>query len=148
VVPARATGDQPEKEFLIERIESAERFVENGAGRCVQYRRGKLHLLLIALGQRSHFVFGARQQLHPIQPMFGRPLRRAVFESPKRAEVREDRDQRHVLIESAILRQIAKRRGREPTVRHRAPRDMTFVRSRNAREHAQQGRLAGAVGSK
>ena len=100
-------GDEAEEQFLVERIESTERFIENRTRRCVQHGGGKLHLLLIALGELFDFVFRAGEEFDAIEPVLGGALCCVVIEPAKRAEVREHRDEGHVLIESALFRQVS-----------------------------------------
>lgn len=81
-------ADELEKDFLIDRIETGKRFIQNCQARSMKDCGGELHLLLISLGQRLDQVIPAASETEAYEPRLRdvpRFARREPCNMPKKA---------------------------------------------------------------
>src|SRR6185437_1316388 len=131
----------------IDRVEAAEGLVHNDKLGLMQQRCDELNLLLHALGELFGLLVEGLGNLQALAPVAG-PLARSAFIQPvKLAEESELVEHLHLLVETALFRQIAdtvEQRAREGLVEEA---DGAGVGHGHADHHADGAGLAGAVGS-
>ncbi len=91
----------------VDRIETGERLVKNQERRIRHHRGDELHLLRHALRERLDLSIEKSGQLHPLHPVINRRVdarRRLTLEPPV---VAQQAANRHLLVEPALLRQVA-----------------------------------------
>ena len=130
---------------LIERVETAERLVEDEQLRLVQNGRHELDLLLHPLGEVLDLAFAPGREPQPVEP-----LERALPpEGPRdTADLREEHEQLehpHLAIDTALLREIAHPAAR--LVDGVAPEQLNppLVGDQDAHHHADRGGLPRSV---
>lgn len=69
---------EAQEQFLVEWIESAERLIEDGEPGSVEDGGRKLHLLLVALGERAELVVGTVGEGEPFEPTVYRAVASAA----------------------------------------------------------------------
>ena len=108
VVPARLRSSTASRKHLgVDRIESAERLVENHQRRLGDDGGDELHLLRHALGKRLHLFVAPRRQVEPLKPgVDRRPGSAHAFQLGVEAQQLADL---HLLVQAALLGQIARR---------------------------------------
>src|SRR6201747_2230202 len=136
---------QVAEELLVERVEPGERLVEDQQVGRVQHGADELHLLLHALGQLFDLRLRPPGELHPVEPALDVRHQLGPLEAADLAEEDEHVHHRHLPVEAALLGQIA-----DPPQVFGRPRvaehlDLSGVGGRDVHDHADRGRLAGAV---
>ena len=141
--------DDPNEEVLVQRVEARERLIEDGEPRAMQDRGRELDLLLVTLRQRLEWFVRPVSELEPLEPLRGRMRGVGAVHASQASEVGERPRGGDVLVESAFLGEISERRRRERRLVRAIYMvgDCPAVRASEAHEHADECRLARAIGA-
>src|ERR1041384_1323189 len=134
--------------LAVHRVEPAEGLVQQDQVGIVQQRADELDLLLHPLGEILHPLHGPVGDAEALQPLPGLLPRRAPRDALRFSEEGEMIAHPHLLVEAALLGEVADAR-REVAARRLAAeeRDPALVGRQNVEHHPDGGALAGAVGS-
>jgi hypothetical protein len=135
--------------LTVDRIQSAERLVEDDELRLVQQGPDELDFLLHAFGQVLYLLQGPVLEPQPLQPLVGLGDRRSPVDPLGFSQERQLVDQLHLLVQTALL-------GEKPDsggIVAAGPfsleeNDFAFVRDQDVHDHAERGCLTGTVGAK
>ncbi len=142
-----ALGEDLLEELRVERVEAGEGLVQDQEAGFADERRAELHLLLHALRQRLHLLRGPRCELHPLEQ--GEPggacrMRGEALEFPV---VDQHVDRRDAPVQAALLGQVGDLPPRIAADAAAVEDDLARVGLEDVGDHADERRLAGAVGS-
>ncbi len=140
-------GEQVLEESLIDRIEPRERLVENEDLRLVEDCSDQLDLLLHALGELFHPRRGAIRQADALQPGGDLGSRHGAFQAMQLAEEEKVVRHSHLLVEAALLRQVADAILVAGPPGPTEEADLPFVGRDDVHQHPQSRRLARPVGA-
>ena len=128
-----------------DRVESAERLVQDEQLRVVHERGSELHSLLVAERERVELVVDAVTEAEPLEPSGGGRHRRRLRCAAQTGEVGELLDDLHPRIQAALLRQVAEPLAHIAVDRSAVPADGAGVGLGDPEDAPQRGGLAGAV---
>src|ERR1019366_7948621 len=129
----------------VDRVKAGERLVEDEHLRIVHDRAEELHLLLHALAQLLGLLLEPRTKVHRVDPRREALHRGLTVHALDRREKQELVDDLHLPVEAALLGQVADA-FLQPVVHLLAEHaDLARVRLRDVHDHADRGRLPGAV---
>jgi len=128
-----------------ERVEAAERLVENEQLRIVDQGRPELDALLVAVRQGLELGAGAVGEPEPVEPARRRGLRLGRRQAMLLGEVAQLVGDLHPRVQAALLGHVAEPETMDPVDRPALPSDRAAIRSGEPEHAAHRRRLTGAV---
>ncbi len=138
-------ADQVLEQRLRDRIEARERLVEDQDVGVVEDRADELDLLLHALRQRLDLRLGPLSELDAFEPLADQLLGAPTLDSVQLGEEQQMVGDGHLAVEAAFFRQVADSAQVLRPPRPAEEEHLAAVRRENVHDHADAGRLAGAV---